>query len=203
MAKQARAVKKSELTRQRFLDAAARVFADRGYGHTRLTDIADAANSRVGGLYFYFSSKNELVAELLRISTQRSIDALNEAIKKLDDEATTEEYVREMTAAMLGEIMSSSQYAAAFNRVYPQVPGNITEAHRPHMREFFDLWRWVVQRGRRRGEIRKDVDSAILRLTILGSIQWSNQWLQSRSASINRVASQMAKIFMSGIQADA
>lgn len=51
--------------RRRVLDAAERVFAERGYAEARLADIAHAAGFTKGAVYSNFASKHELYAELI------------------------------------------------------------------------------------------------------------------------------------------
>jgi AcrR family transcriptional regulator len=53
-------------TRERLLDAAADVFAERGYDGTRVADIAAAAGVSNGALYAHFDSKAELLVAALR-----------------------------------------------------------------------------------------------------------------------------------------
>lgn len=53
-------------TRQRILDAAARIFADHGYSAGTTNRIADAADLSVGSLYQYYPNKDAILAELVR-----------------------------------------------------------------------------------------------------------------------------------------
>jgi AcrR family transcriptional regulator len=53
-------------TRDRLLEAAAEVFAARGYDGTRVADIAAAAGVSNGAMYAHFSSKADLLVEALR-----------------------------------------------------------------------------------------------------------------------------------------
>ncbi|GAA4082487.1 TetR/AcrR family transcriptional regulator [Nonomuraea soli] len=53
-------------TRERLLQAAAEVFAERGYDGTRVADIAAAAGVSNGALYSHFGSKAELMVAALR-----------------------------------------------------------------------------------------------------------------------------------------
>jgi AcrR family transcriptional regulator len=56
----------AEQTRERLLQAAADVFARRGYEGTRVADIATAAGVSNGALYAHFSSKADLLSAALR-----------------------------------------------------------------------------------------------------------------------------------------
>lgn len=52
---------KSERTRAQIVDAALRLFRERGYEGTTMRAVADAAGVSVGNAYYYFRSKDELV----------------------------------------------------------------------------------------------------------------------------------------------
>ena len=52
--------------KQQLLDAAATLFASRGYGPTRIADICEAAGVAKGLFYWYFETKESLFAELVR-----------------------------------------------------------------------------------------------------------------------------------------
>src|SRR3954451_4366808 len=74
---------KSERTRQRILDAAAEVLDERGYAEARLTDIAAGAGMQAGSLYYHFSSRDELVGEILRLGIENSWDLVAAAVAGL------------------------------------------------------------------------------------------------------------------------
>ena len=57
---------RSETTRQRLLDAAASVFAAKGYEGASVSDIAAAAGFTKGAFYASFSSKEEIFLEVAR-----------------------------------------------------------------------------------------------------------------------------------------
>lgn len=80
-----------EQVRRRLLDAAARVFAERGYERSRLEDIARAAGFTKGAVYSNFSSKHELFAELLAAHAQStSAEILSDLPEDTAPEAVTE-----------------------------------------------------------------------------------------------------------------
>jgi AcrR family transcriptional regulator len=57
---------KGHATRARIVDAALRLFAERGYEAATMRDIAEAADCSLGLAYRYFSGKDALVLELYR-----------------------------------------------------------------------------------------------------------------------------------------
>ncbi|NEB81514.1 TetR/AcrR family transcriptional regulator [Streptomyces sp. SID14478] len=70
--KQERAVR----TRRAILDAAAEVFADRGYPNVTIKDIADSASMTKGAVYFHFSNKEAIAVAVVEELYRR----LNHAI---------------------------------------------------------------------------------------------------------------------------
>jgi AcrR family transcriptional regulator len=56
-----------KLTRARLVDAALRLFATSGYEHATVDDISQAAGYSKGAYYFHFSTKDDILLELLRI----------------------------------------------------------------------------------------------------------------------------------------
>ena len=56
--------------KQRILEAAADVFAQRGYGDAGVDEIATAAGTSKGGLYFHFSGKKRYCSHSLIIRAE-------------------------------------------------------------------------------------------------------------------------------------
>jgi AcrR family transcriptional regulator len=57
--------RRSELTRQRILEAAARVFTEHGYAAGTTNRIAERAEMSIGSLYQYFPNKDAILVELM------------------------------------------------------------------------------------------------------------------------------------------
>ena len=55
---------KKQLTRERIIDAATKLFLRHGYHATGVDKVMSDANLTAGGFYSHFSSKDELLAEL-------------------------------------------------------------------------------------------------------------------------------------------
>jgi AcrR family transcriptional regulator len=70
---------KPEVRRERLLEAAASVFAERGYEAARIEQIAEAADVSAGLLYRHFVGKRELYAELVHRADKELLRHLAEA----------------------------------------------------------------------------------------------------------------------------
>lgn len=63
-----------ELTRKRLLDAAAQIFAQRGYAAASVEEVAEAAGFSVGAVYSNFAGKKELFAAVMHDRANNQID---------------------------------------------------------------------------------------------------------------------------------
>lgn len=191
---------KSDLTRQRIIDAAAKIFALKGYSGARLADIAEEAQARAGGIYYYFASREELVEEVLARATRFTISAVNQRIDELPEDSSVLEKIRAAIRGQISAILAEEGYATAYIKIYSQVPDAIKDRHRRVLREFFDVWRRLISAGKASGELRDDIDPAVMRLIIIGSIQWSVEWANAGTSPPDKLADQIADIFLGGIR---
>ena len=67
-------------TRDLLLDAAEKLFAERGLGGASLEDIADAAGYTRGAIYAHFGSKEELFLAVIERQRQRFLDGFTDVI---------------------------------------------------------------------------------------------------------------------------
>ena len=71
---------RKEMTRELLLDAAIDVFAEKGYHGASLDDVADAAGFTKGAVYSNFARKSDLFLALLERESQRTANALSQAV---------------------------------------------------------------------------------------------------------------------------
>ncbi len=84
--RQARAIERREL----LLDAASRVFAQRGFANAQMDEIAAAADTSKGGLYFHFPNKEALIGAVI----ERAGDALRRRVDAAMSEAGADPVAR-------------------------------------------------------------------------------------------------------------
>lgn len=64
---------RSRTRREQILDAAFHAFATRGYRQTAVDDIAGAAETSKGGIYFHFPTKEAIFRELMRTTADKLV----------------------------------------------------------------------------------------------------------------------------------
>ncbi len=68
--------------RERILDAAFHAFATRGYRDTAVDDIASAAETSKGGIYFHFPNKESIFRELMQTTADKLVARAERAVAK-------------------------------------------------------------------------------------------------------------------------
>ncbi|MCB5271032.1 MAG: TetR/AcrR family transcriptional regulator [Candidatus Cloacimonetes bacterium] len=72
-------------TRDKLLEKAIEVFAQRGSQETTIADIAKAAKIAQGTIYVYFKSKDELLGECIQKIINPEIEAIIDSTKDIED----------------------------------------------------------------------------------------------------------------------
>jgi AcrR family transcriptional regulator len=75
----------SRSRRERILDAAFHTFATRGYRETAVDDIAGAAETSKGGVYFHFPSKDAIFRELMATTADKLVGKVEKAVAAESD----------------------------------------------------------------------------------------------------------------------
>ncbi len=80
-----RTSEKSRSRREQILDAAFHTFVVRGYRDTAMDEIAQAANTSKGGVYFHFPTKESIFRELMRATADRLAAKVEAAVSAETD----------------------------------------------------------------------------------------------------------------------
>jgi AcrR family transcriptional regulator len=99
--KPARVTKRRAETRERLLDAAYRVFADKGFGRTRIADICTAAGYTRGAFYSQFDSLDELFFSLYDERALLITGQVGDALADVDGPDTIEAALDRVAATLL------------------------------------------------------------------------------------------------------
>ncbi|HAK63106.1 MAG: TetR/AcrR family transcriptional regulator [Pseudomonadota bacterium] len=169
---------KSDRTRQRILDTAAREFRQRGYAGTKVNDIALAADMRAASIYYYFESKDQLFEEVLKIGLTLIFEAVRRAVEAVPDK---EGYYTKLLAAVeahLSTLHEYGDYSSANIRNFGQTPNDIQERQLGLRNAYGEYWRELLIAAQEAGVLRKDINLSLLRMYLFGAMNWSLEWVK-------------------------
>ncbi|GGL09985.1 TetR/AcrR family transcriptional regulator [Nocardia jinanensis] len=190
-------------TRDRILAAAARVISARGYSETRLADIAAQAGLRAPAVYYYFESRDELIAEVMAVGQQRLRDHVETALAELPADTSAMERICIAVAAHLDVELHLSDFATAVTRNLGQLPDEVRNRLRTEGGEYLALWRGLLEQAHAEGSIRPDLDLRVARMLVMGALNWTPEWWSPRSGSITAVISTAQSLVRHGLGAPA
>jgi AcrR family transcriptional regulator len=161
--------------KQQLLDAAAELFADRGYAATRIADICTAAGVAKGLFYWYFPTKGALFAELVRTMRLRLRRAQGAV---LDPDADAVTRIANGAEASVRFMADHAAYFALLDveRTDPDVADVLDEGAGVYL----DDVRRLVEEGQRAGDI-ADAPSSLVAVGVLGAVSsFSNSYRNGR-----------------------
>jgi TetR/AcrR family transcriptional regulator, fatty acid metabolism regulator protein len=188
--------------RERIIEAAITVFADRGFHQARVTDIAHRAGVADGTIYLYFRNKEDLLLTIFEEKMDLIITSLKEAIASVDD---PRERIR-IFALNHYALVRRSRALAEVLQVELRLSNKFLKEYRPEK-----LWRYlgvlgdIIREGQERGVLRADVDPFLVMWAFFGAIdELGMQWILARKKArfkLDVAADQVADIFIKGIEA--
>jgi len=174
--------RKSEETRERLLDAAAKVFRDKGYAGARLADIAELADMHTPGVYYYFPSKEDLVEEVLRVGVARACGYVQERVAAVPAGGSALDRLRAAIEGHVLMVLEIGDYTSANIRIFGQVPDDVRARHLADQQAYGNVWRALLEDARAAGELRPDLDLSVIRMLILGALNWTAEWYRPGSS---------------------
>ncbi len=160
------------------LDAAARVFHERGYGNASVQDVADEVGILKGSLYHYIDTKEDLLHRLLE-GVHDDVQAILlevQATTGLRPLARLHLYVRRQVEFNARNLTRISVYYHDVERLTPARRDAIFALRRVHESFVLDL----IREAQEQGDIAETVDARLLANCVFATIIWVYRWYQPR-----------------------
>jgi TetR/AcrR family transcriptional regulator, fatty acid metabolism regulator protein len=155
--------------RRLILDAAITVFAQQGFHHCRVSDVADEAGVAYGLVYHYFDSKEEMLNELFLERWQIMLDAIGE-IDGRDELAP-----REKLHQVAGFIIDSYRHEPDLMKVIivevTRAANSFGRLHLEKIREAYAKIADIVESARQDGIFKQDISAQFAAMCFYGAIE--------------------------------
>src|SRR4051812_47309901 len=153
---------------EQIMDAAERLFADKGFAGTSVRDIAEAAGVNLAMISYYFGSKEKLMEAMFRHRGQHLAFQLQNILKNPDlssiqkVEKLIDDYVERIFKkqcfhkVMIREQMANSN-AAIIEQISRMKQTNLA------------LIKQLIGEGQKKGDFKKNIDIPFLTMTLVGT----------------------------------
>jgi AcrR family transcriptional regulator len=178
------------------MEAAARLFRDRGYSATSMRDLAKAVHLQASSLYSHINSKQEILREICFHNAHRFLAGIEEIEQAYP---TPREQVRQLIFLHLEIATSDATSITAFNDEWRHL-------EEPDLGQFIKLrkgyenrFRAIIEAGIEAGTF-QDINPTIVMYTILSSLRWVYDWSQTgKTISVEEIGEQITKIVLTGL----
>jgi TetR/AcrR family transcriptional regulator, cholesterol catabolism regulator len=180
------------------IDAAAAVFAEKGYHGSSTKDIADRLGIRQGSLYYYFESKEAALEEVCKIGVEGFVQQL-EAI--LASDLQPAEMLRAAVHNHLDPLEDRPNYVRVFQRQRHELPPARRRTISAVARHYEKLLQTMFERGVAAGAFRADLDCRLATLGLLGMCNAVGDWHDGEpGTTICEIAENFAAILTIGVK---
>jgi len=194
--------KKGEKRRQELLDAALELFGSTGYHATTIDQIAAAADTGKGTVYWYWKSKEEIFAELVRLKFEAYTDALNRAV-------AMQVSAPEKLLLLLTEVSRLMEKYRQFCKLIFMVLADrrdrfgedIHQSVNRYYEQFHGIIRDIVQQGQSEGSLRPQADAAAVATLMIAVIDGiiMQEALSGEALSMEHLGVTLLGIFRQGL----
>ncbi|RDH78638.1 TetR/AcrR family transcriptional regulator [Mycolicibacterium moriokaense] len=187
--------------RDELLELAATMFAERGLRATTVRDIADSAGILSGSLYHHFSSKEEMVDELLRGFLDWLFERYNEIVAT---EPNPMERLKGLFMASFEAIEHRHAQVVIYQDEAKRLSGHARFAYvEQRNKEQRKMWHDLLNQGIDEGCFRPDIDVDLVYRFIRDTTWVSVRWYQPGGPlTAEQVGRQYLSIVLGGITAE-
>ena len=182
------------------LDAATRVFAERGFFGAQVADIARRAGIAAGTVYLYFRSKDELLISVFDRTMQDAIREGRETLATIDDPTARLRRIAHLHLARLG---SDRDLAVVFQVELRQSTKFMARLSTSRLRDYLSLIRDTIADGQARGAFRAQVPATLAAKVFFGALdEMATNWILSdRRYTLADDADAVVDVFLHGVSA--
>jgi TetR/AcrR family transcriptional repressor of nem operon len=196
-------VRKGERTRQAIIRKAAPIFNQKGYDGAALSDLMRATGLKKGGIYRHFDSKQELAGEAFDHAWKLAIDARFEGTQEIPNTVDRlKQIIRNYRARRTSVVPGG---CPLLNTAVDSDDGNprLRAKARQALSSWLNRLQAIAEEGKRRGEVRSDVDSAKLAMLIVSTLEGSVmiRRLQKNDGPLDLACSHLEEYFETKVRA--
>jgi TetR/AcrR family fatty acid metabolism transcriptional regulator len=189
--------------RRLILDSAIHVFADQGFHHCRVSDVADAAGVAYGLVYHYFDSKEEILNTLFTERWQLMLDAITE----IDSQRVP---ARDKLYMVASFIIDSYRHEPQLMKVIivevTRAANSFGATHLDKIREAYSMIAEIVDSARRDGSFKADISAEFAAMCFYGAIEqllsgWIFGYLPTTDDEFDRAKSLVVETICGGLEA--
>lgn len=184
--------------RAEMVNAAARLFSERGYHGTSMRHLGDALGLLRGSLYAHIGSKEELLFDVVDEGAERFLGRGTEAVAA---DAPAAERLRML---LVGHVETAAQHldaATVFLNEWRYLSDDLRAVIQAKRDRYEAMVTGIVSDGIAAGEFRRDADVRLAVLLVLSAANWTYEWYRPGGRlSPTEVGERFAELIVTGLK---
>lgn len=185
--------------RSDIVQAAVKVFAERGYFAARMREIAEGAGVADGTVYLYFKGKEDLLVSILE---EHAEAFLIRARRDADATPDPREKLRRVVERHLLSLENNRHLAQVFQIELRHTRRFLRQVARGRVSDYLKLLQEIIAEGAAQGAFRKDLPADMAARAVFGAVdELLTSWvLSTRSAPLAEKAGPLVSLLLEGLE---
>lgn len=182
----------------RILVSAVKIFAERGFHQSTISQIAKEAGVADGTIYLYFKNKDDILVQFFTYKTKQVFGKLREEVSKAGNSF---DKLKNFIRCQLEEFQNDRYMAVLYQAETHQNNRLVENQIKEMSKLYLDIVSEIIETGQNEGVIRKDLYVGLVKRYILGGVdEVINTWLHSDSKyDLTSMADPLVDLFIRGI----
>ncbi len=184
---------------EKILQAAIKVFAQKGFFNSRISEISKEAKVADGTIYLYFNNKYDILISIFEEEMGKIITKMKREIENVDD---PKEKLERFAQIHLSIVEENRDLAEVIQVELRQSTKFVKEYRNKKFAEYLNIISQIVKQGQAEGIFRKDVMPGIFKRAFFGALdEMSRFWVLSskKKYNVTTAAKQISQFFLEGI----
>lgn len=165
-------VKNKKSKKQVILEAAARLFRDKGYPATSMRDLAQAVDLKASSLYNHIASKEEILQKICFDNARHFLSAMKK-IEKKDSSAT--DRIKDLLRFHIQLATEDPTSVTSFNDEWRHLSEPQLTEFKTLRKDYENRFKAIIKEGIKTGEFNA-LNSTVVLYSLLSSIRWLYDW---------------------------
>ncbi len=188
--------------REKILKAAVRIFAEKGFYNTRISEIARDAGVADGTIYLYFKNKDDI---LITVFEESVADILVSFRKKLQDLDNPVDKLKAFIRLHLNIVKTDPDLASVLQLELRQSNKFIKEYTGHSFTDYLNFIREIIEEGQHKKVFRDDLQISLIKRVLFGALDEISTYRvmqRDREFDVESNVEQLSALFLHGLLRD-
>jgi len=186
--------------RERILKAATRIFAQNGFYHSKISQIAKLAQVADGTIYLYFKNKDDILISLFEEEMSAIIKNVKTEVAK---ESGFENRIKKFITIHLSFMEQNREMAEVFQIELRQSHKFMKDYSGTKINDYLNIISSIITQGQKDGEVKPVIDPGIAKRILFGALdELSSYWVISKTKKydLQSCARTVSDIYINGMK---